>query len=144
MAQVTVRLQEGLRAVITAGSHTWVADEPIEEGGADTGPTPTQMLLGSLGACMAMTVRLYARRKNWLLEAVDVALDYKKMNASDYPGYTGDSPFVYEFHEHIVLHGHLTDEQKTRLTEISKKCPVRRILESPVFFIEKFSRTENA
>jgi putative redox protein len=137
MPRVTVRLQDGLQAVITAGNHTWVSDEPIIDGGTDTGPSPTEMLLGSLGACMVMTARLYALRKKWPLEQVEVDVEYHKFNGADYPAYQGESPFVYEFREHVVFHGDLSDEQKARLAEISKKCPVRRILQSPAFFVEK-------
>ena len=137
MAQVNIRLDEGLRASISARHFTWYSDEPIEDGGTDTGPKPTELLLGSLGACVAITTRLYADRKGWPLEGVEVTLDYEKFNGRDYPGYTGDAPFVYEFRESIALHGPLNDEQKARLLEIAQKCPVRRILENPVFFVDK-------
>jgi putative redox protein len=137
MAQVNVRLDDGLRAVAAARNHTWMADEPPEGGGTDAGPQPTEMLLGALGACMAITAKLYANRKNWPLEQVEVVLDYEKFNRINYPAYTGSAPFVYEFHEHIVFHGPLTDEQQARLLEIARKCPVHRILENPVFFVDK-------
>lgn len=136
MAQVNVRLEDGLRAVATARNHTWMVDEPPEGGGTDAGPQPTETLLGALGACMAITARLYADRKGWPLERVEVVLDYQKFNGKDYAAYAGDAPFVYEFREHIVFHGPLTDEQQARLMEIAKKCPVHRILENPVFFVD--------
>lgn len=137
MARVNVRLDDGLRATITARNHNWFADEPLEGGGTDTGPQPTELLLGSLGACVAITAKLYANRKGWPLEQVEVALDYEKFNRADYPTYAGDAPFVYEFREHIVFHGPLSDEQQARLLEIARKCPVRRILENPVFFVDQ-------
>jgi putative redox protein len=144
MALVTVRLDKGLRAVATARHHTWVADEPVQDGGTDEGPKPTEMLLASLGACVAMTARLYAQRKGWPLEAVEVVLDYKKFNGIDYPAYTGSAPFVHEFRERLVLHGPLTDEQRARIAEIARKCPVRRILENPVFFVEAHPVSDSA
>jgi putative redox protein len=137
MSQVNIRLDDGLRATISARHFTWYSDEPIEDGGTDAGPKPTELLLGSLGACVAITARLYAERKGWPLEGVEVTLDYEKFNGRDYPGYSGDAPFVYEFRERIVFRGPLTDEQQARLLEIAKKCPVRRILENPVFFVDK-------
>jgi putative redox protein len=137
MPKAIVRLQDGLQAVIMAGNHTWISDEPIIDGGTDKGPSPTEMLVGSLGACMAMTAKLYAQRKNWPLEQVEVEVEYQKYNAMEYPNYEGDAPFVYEFRERVVFHGDLTDEQKARLTEISRKCPVRRVLQNPVFFVEQ-------
>ena len=137
MSKVSVRLNDGFRAEIRARNHVWYADEPEDEGGANSGPQPTEMLLGSLGACIAVTVKLYAQRKNWPLEGIDVDVEYEKFNGSDYPGYTGGAPFVYEFHEEVIFRGPLTDEQKARLHEIATKCPVRRILENPVFFVQK-------
>ncbi len=137
MSKVTVRLNDGFRAEIHARNHIWFADEPEEAGGADSGPQPTEMLLGSLGACIAVTVQLYAQRKQWPLEGIDVAVEYEKFNGADYPGYSGGAPFVYEFHEEMIFRGPLTDEQKARLMEIAQKCPVRRILENPVFFVDK-------
>ncbi len=137
MAQVNVRLEDGLRAVATARNHTWVVDEPPEDGGTNAGPKPTELLLSSLGACMAMTARLYADRKGWPLERVEVVLDYEKFNGKDYAAYSGDAPFVHEFREHVVIHGPLTDEQRARVLEIARRCPVRRILENPVFFVDK-------
>jgi len=136
MAAVKVSTYNGLRTVIKTDRHTWYADETEAAGGLDTAADPEQQLLGAVGSCMVITVQLYARRKEWPLEKVEVELDIEKLNAADYPNYQGDAQFVYEVRERVTLHGdQLTDEQRTRLMEISTKCPVRRILTSPTFFV---------
>ena len=137
MPNTTVRLQDGYRTEIKARGHTWYADEPVESGGADSAPMPMEMFRGALGACIAITVKLYADRKKWPLEGIDVAVESQRFNAKDYPNYEGDEAFVHEFHEKVVLHGPLTDEQKERLMEIAGKCPVRRAIASPSFFFEE-------
>jgi putative redox protein len=136
MAAVTVKLDSGLKTVIQTRSHTWHADETIESGGTDTAPDPMEEMLGALGSCVAITVKGYANRKNWPLEKVDVSLSIERFKASEYPGYEGDAQFVHEIREKIVLHGPLDETQHARLMEIATKCPVRRVLTTPVFFIE--------
>ena len=136
MSQVFVRTEEGFRTSIHIRTHTLFADETLEDGGADTAPTPPEMLLGALGACMCMTTEMYARRKNWPLEAVQIALELERYNKDDYPTYLGASPFVTEIRYKIEFLGPLSPEQITRLSEIAHKCPVHRILEHPTFIVE--------
>ena len=73
----------GFAQEITAGRHRLTADEPTAVGGADTGPTPYDLLLAALGSCTSMTIGLYARRKQWPLEAVTVKLLHSKIHAFD-------------------------------------------------------------
>jgi putative redox protein len=137
MAAVTVWTDKGLSAVATTRSHTWYADEPLEDGGTDSAPTPTEMMLGALGSCIVITIHLYANRKRWPLEKVEVHLEIERFNAGDYPAYRGDAQFIHEIREKVVLHGsQLDDDQRARLLEIGKKCPVRRVLANPTFFVE--------
>jgi putative redox protein len=136
MSAVTVKLDSGLKTVIQTRSHTWYADETVESGGTDTAPDPMEEMLGALGSCVAITIKGYANRKNWPLDTVDVSLSIKRFKASEYPGYEGDAQFVHEVREKIVLHGPLDETQHARLMEIATKCPVRRVLTTPVFFIE--------
>lgn len=133
---VTVSLEHGLQALVKAGHHRWHADEPIDNGGTDTAPTPMQQLLGSLGSCIAITVKLYANRKQWPLDKIEVELDIQRFNAVGYPAYQGDAQFVHEIREKVSVHGPLTEEQRARLLEIATKCPVRRVLSNPTFFVE--------
>jgi putative redox protein len=143
MAKAIVRLEEGYRTRIQARDHVWYADEPESDGGADSGPMPTEMLRGALGACVVITLKKYAERKKWPLEGIEVMVDYERFNAADYPAYQGDEPYVHEFREQIVLHGPLSEEQRTRLLEIASKCPVRRAISSPAFFFEELLETES-
>jgi putative redox protein len=96
--------------------------------------TPEEMLLAALGSCMAQTTKLYAARKGWPLEAVDVKLEMERFNAGDYADYEGDANFVHEFREDIKFWGPLDKDQLARLYEIATKCPVRRAITTPGFF----------
>jgi putative redox protein len=137
MTIVNVTIDQGLQAVAKSRKHVWYADETIEGGGTDTGPTPPESLLGSLGSCMAITAQMYAMRKKWPVEKIEVNLELERYNAADYPNYEGDAQFVHEIREQIIVHGsELNDEQRTRLIEIAGKCPVRRVLMNPTFFVE--------
>ena len=136
MHQATVHSVTGLQTEINIRNHTIFADEPLDRDGTDTAPTPMEMLVGALGACVVITVQMYARRKGWPLEEVEISLSLERYKKEDYPAYTGDSGFVNEVRQHVTLKGPLTEEQKARLQEIGKKCPVHRTLEFPTFFVE--------
>src|SRR5919202_1984260 len=83
MAEVVVRSLGGLSQEIHARGHRLLADEPHEAGGADSGPSPYELLLSALGSCTAMTVRLYADRHGWPLEGVEVVLRHERVHAQD-------------------------------------------------------------
>lgn len=134
MAKAIVRLKEGYKTTIESRDHVYHADEPLDAGGTNEGPTPVEMFMGALGSCIAITMRLYAERKGWPLEGVEVALDFERFNGKDYPGYEGDAMFVHEIRESIVLHGDLSEEQREKILEIAEKCPVARIVDLPSFF----------
>ena len=137
---VTVRLEDGYRATIQSDDgQKWVADEPVERGGTDGGPEPTEMLLGALGSCIAITVQMYAQRKHWPLEGVDLTLNIERFNKDAYPDYKGetDSAFVHETRMQIAFRGDLTDAQRSRLLEIAGKCPVHRVLTSPNIIVKE-------
>lgn len=138
----TITLRDGMKTTIQSGNHIYHADEPIDDGGTDTAPSPTQMLMGALGSCMAMTVKMYAERKGWDLQGVDVALDYERFKASEYGAYDGDALFVHEIREAMTFHGDLDEKQKDRLLEIAGKCPVRRVISLPTFWKEELLEAE--
>ena len=142
MLNMTVHLGDGFETRIETRGLTTIADEPLEEGGTNKGMTPRELLLGSLGACAAITAKLYAQRKGWPLEGVEVNLSTERMKASEYPGYTGTSANVSEFRQMIHFKGDLTDEQRTRLLEIAGKCPVHRILTEDNFVIDELLTDE--
>ncbi len=136
MPKTTVEIGEGLCTTIRSRGHTYHADEPPEDGGSDQGPKPSEMLLGALGSCVAITLKLYAQRKGIPLQGVSIDLDFQRFKAAEYAAYQGDALFVHEFREAITLHGPLDEDQKERLLQIATKCPVRRAIELPAYFVE--------
>ncbi|MEL6405731.1 MAG: OsmC family protein [Chloroflexota bacterium] len=138
MSSAKVTLGEtGLQATIQTANHVIYADEPIDDGGTDTGPSPTEMAMGALGACIAMTMRLYAERKGWALEGVEIELSFERFSGKDYEGHAGDDRYVHEIRKAITLHGPLTDEQRNRIKEIGAKCPVHRLIATPSYFVDQ-------
>jgi putative redox protein len=113
-------------------NHEVLLDEPLEAGGTDAGPTPYELLMGALGACTAMTLRLYADRKRWPLENVEVTLTHDRVHASDCEDCETGEPFLDRIRKRLVLSGPLTDEQRERLTAIADRCPVQRTLQRAV------------
>lgn len=138
MTKATVRLNEGYQAVIQVRNHTLIVDEPESDGGKNAGPTSKEMMLAALGACAAITAKMYAQRKGWALEGVEIDLSTERFKAAEYPAYAGDEDgFLHEFRQRIVFKGALTEEQKQRLLEITGKCPVHRALTEPNVMIEE-------
>lgn len=127
-----VRVSGGgsFRQTIRAGKHTWVADEPAKLGGGDQGPNPYDLLLSALGACTSMTLRMYAQRKQWPLDGVDVVLRHEKIHAKDCEECSSGEGRVDLIDLGLTLHGDLDEEQVHRLLEISERCPVHRTLTS--------------
>lgn len=102
---------------VTTHRHRWLADEPESMGGADAGPAPMEMVLAGLGACTSMTLRMYAKRKEWPVDKITVDLQHVK-------GEQGVERLV----RHITIEGQLSLEQRERLLEIANRCPVHRTL----------------
>jgi len=107
---------------VTVGRHVLSADEPPSRGGQDIGPSPNEYLLAGLGACTAITVRMYAERHDWSLRRTTIEVEHKKIVATD-----GKSQ-IDHFYRTIHLEGDLTEEQRLRIFQIADKCPVSEIL----------------
>src|SRR6058998_3643284 len=122
----------GFAQEVVVGAHRLAADEPTSAGGTDTGPNPYDLLLASLGACTSMTVALYARRKQWLLDAVTVRLRHTKIHAADCSECETREGMIDRIERDIELAGPLTEAQRSRLVEIAGKCPVHRTLKSEI------------
>lgn len=129
--QVVALLEgKGYTTRISAEGHSLVADEPRAVGGADLGPTPYGLLLASLGACTVMTLRMYADRKGWPLEAVEARLRHSRVHARDCEECGATEGMVDRIERTLRFEGPLSAEQRARLVEIAQKCPVHRTLTS--------------
>ncbi len=116
---------------INAGpKHHTLADEPTSYGGTDRGMSPYQLLSAGLGACTSMTIRMYARRKKWPLEHVEVDVTHDKVHAQDCETCESSSNRIDQFTRLIRLSGDLDADQRARLLAIADKCPVHRTLEA--------------
>ena len=130
---LVVESGEGLfKQYLLDGRHQLIADEPLQAGGKDAGPNPYELLLMGLGACTAMTLRLYARRKQWPLERVAVRLSHARIHAEDCAECESRSGLVNRIECEIELSGPLDAAQRTRLMEIAEMCPVHRTLTSEI------------
>ena len=120
------------RTDIVANGHAITADEPLSKGGRNIGPDPYDLLVSGLGACTAMTLRMYADRKEWPLEAVRVELRHEKVHADDCDCETEAKGMIDLIHRSVTLKGPLDEVQRKRLAEIADRCPVHRSLRGEV------------
>ncbi len=104
------------------GRHKLYADEPLSFGSADLGPSPFEYLCASLGSCTAITLRMYAGRKNWDVENISVTVTHSLRKTTD-----GKTQNVFSRVLNVV--GELDDAARGRLVEIANKCPVHKIME---------------
>ena len=119
---------KGFLTTIHAGAHQLTADEPKSLGGNDQGPNPYDYLLSSLGTCTVMTMRMYAMRKEWPLEGVEVQLRYSKDYYKDCMNCEETSTKIDIIERQIQLQGALDEQQIKRLMNIADKCPVHKTL----------------
>jgi len=128
--KITARNEVGYQVEIEAGGHHLLADGSLD-GEPTSGPDPYALLLASLAACKAMTVRMYANRKGWPLEAINVGLNTHKIYAKDCVDCETDPEAKVDIiEEELSFEGDLTDEQRERLAWIADRCPVHRSLTS--------------
>ena len=112
----TVELEDDL-------GHRWLADEPEDLGGANAGPSPERLLLAALGTCTAVTLTMYARRKQWPLAGVQVELAYNP---------DGKPEAGTDIRRRVALEGELDDTQRERLLQIANACPIHKALTGEV------------
>lgn len=131
--QVVARLDgEGYATDIQIGRHGIVADEPADIGGNDFGPTPYELLSSALAACTVMTLKMYARRKEWDLQSVEVHIDHDKKHCIDCQDIENKEVKIDIFERSLKLEGNLDEKQIKRLLQIANRCPVHRTLHEPV------------
>jgi putative redox protein len=127
MKATATRRRNSLKHDLKVRGHRLLADEPRENGGDDSAPSPQELLAASLASCTAITIELYAARKGWDVGEVEVNVDYE-------PAQRG-SPT--RFSMEVRLPNELPEEQRERLMQIAAKCPVHRTLEGEVMFDER-------
>lgn len=118
----------GFVTEIMAHGHRLVADEPVSAGGTDEGPTPYDYLLASLGACTAMTLRIFADRRGWPLEGVAIRLWQSRVYEKDCEECSDKDVGIEQIEREIELAGPLTEEQQEGLIRIADRCPVGQTL----------------
>lgn len=127
-----VRIEQGFRTEVVSNGFPLIADEPTSVGGTNQGPTPYDYLMTALGSCTAMTLRMYADKKQWPLETVTVRLSHRKVHANDCAQCESATGYVDHFERKIEIVGDLDEGQRTRLMEIADRCPVHKTLHNEV------------
>ena len=137
MAVVTGVLREGTQVTIRARDFTWLGDEPTSAGGTDVGPTPYEILLGSLAACITITLRFYADHKGIPLKQVDVELEYDRVHADDCVGCDERADgWIERIQSRVTLHGTFDEPQRKRLSQVAARCPVHKTLANGVHIVD--------
>jgi putative redox protein len=130
MKAIATRDNSGFRHTVRVRSHDMTVDEPTDTGGSDGGPSPQELLAASLASCTAVTMEMYAARKQWDIGGVEVSCEYT----------AADRGCPTRFRLVLRLPDALSDEQVERLRVIAAKCPVHRALDGEVMFDERVER----
>lgn len=125
-------------AVSVGGRHSLLADEPADYGGTDTGPTPYDLVLAGLGACKTMTMRMYAERKGFPLDRVQVTLRHAKIHAMDCAECETEDGRIDRIETEIEVIGDMDAETRQKIADIAEKCPVHRTLQSEVVIESRY------
>jgi uncharacterized OsmC-like protein len=137
MAFVTAVLREGTVVDIQARTFSWRGDEPLAAGGTDVGPTPYEILLGSLAACIAITLRLYANHKKITLDEVDVTLEFDQVHADDCADCDERADgWLDRIQSRVIIRGSFDEPQRARLTQVAQRCPVHKTLANGVHLVD--------
>jgi putative redox protein len=129
--RAVARQTKGFTHELKVRDHTLTADEPKEDGGDDAGPSPQELLAASLASCTAITMEMYAQRKGWNTDGMEIAVDYAP----------ADRGSPTRFNLVMRMPAHLSEEQVEKLRVIAAKCPIHRTLEGEVLFDERVELT---
>jgi putative redox protein len=132
MGSVIVRSAASFRCEVEAGRHHFVVDEPTSAGGSDEGPTPYDLLSAALGSCTSMTLNFYARREGIPLTGVEVSMANDRSHAKDCADCQTASGYIHRFNVRLRFHGDLTRDDRAKLVEIARRCPVYKTLTSEI------------
>ncbi|MDB2607108.1 bifunctional alpha/beta hydrolase/OsmC family protein [Zobellia sp.] len=121
---------DGFTTKMKVGNHFITADEPTDVGGNDFGPSPYELVSAGLSACTAMTIQMYAKRKDWKIDNVEVHTSYNRSHAVDCTDCESNATKIDTFEREIKLTSNLDEKQKQRILQIADKCPVHRTLHS--------------
>ncbi|KTC72479.1 alpha/beta superfamily hydrolase [Legionella birminghamensis] len=135
--------QSQFQQIIDWQGQQFIADEPVESGGKNTGPGPYDYLLMALGACTSMTLRLYANHKQIPLQHVSVKLNHKKEHIRDCEDFENKNKVLDHIFKQLEISGPLTEEQLERLEEIAERCPVHRTLLGEIIITSELLRKED-
>ena len=137
MATITAELREGTAVTLHARQFTWKGDEPLSAGGTDTGPTPYEILLGGLAACIAVTLRLYSNHKGINLAGVDVKLEFDRVHANDCVDCDERADgWIERIQSNVTIRGSFNDAQRVRLEQVAQRCPVHKTLVNGVHIVD--------
>ena len=124
--------EDGFTTQMKVGNHYLLADEPTSFGGNDFGPSPYELVSAGLSACTAMTLQMYAKRKGWHIENVEVHTTYSRTHAIDCEDCDSETSKIDTFHKEIKIEGDFDEKQLQRLLQIADKCPVHKTLHNEV------------
>ncbi len=135
VSQIKAQLTAGLAVKISNGRHEWYGDEPVQQGGSDTGPNPYELLLGSLAACTCITVAAYCEHKGLPLQSITTTYDFARVHAEDCKHCDDDAEgLIDQISSKVHIIGDFSDAQRRRLAQITERCPVHKTLARGVDF----------
>jgi putative redox protein len=129
MTQITATLKSGMAVSVSNGRHEWFGDEPFEAGGTDTGPSPYELLMGSLAACTCVTLAWYCKGKGLPLKSVTATYDFARVHADDCKDC--DEPkkgMIEQITSNVHIEGDFDEAQRKRLAQVASRCPVHKTL----------------
>jgi uncharacterized OsmC-like protein len=137
MKTVTADLTDSYTVELRTDDHVFTADEPVAVGGHDRGPTPYELLLGALGACTAITLRMVADKEGIPLTSVSARFTFDRIHADDCETCDDVQGFIHHVRGEIFLDGGFSEAQRERLESVARRCPVHKTLEAGIHFTEQ-------